>query len=81
MQKCSIMERKREKQKKTIAPLDDDGPIVHCSMGNSMQAPETLTADKKAEADAHTVQTDRRCQRHMREIAYDDCNIIFFCFS
>ena len=48
------MERKREKQKKTIAPLDDDGAIVHCIMANSVQAPEKLTADKRAKADAHT---------------------------
>ena len=56
------MERKREKTKyKNIAPLDDDdGAIAHCSMANSVQAPEKLTADKKAKTDAHTVQTDRR---------------------
>ena len=52
--------KKKRKNKKTIAPLDDDGAIVHRSMANSMQAPEKLTADKKAKADAHTVQTDRR---------------------
>ena len=51
------MERKK---RKNISPLDDDGAIVHCSMANSVQAPEKLTADKKAKADAHTVQTDRR---------------------
>ena len=42
------MKRKREKQKtknKNIAPLDDDGAIVHCSMANSVQAPEKLTAE------------------------------------
>ena len=62
MQKCYIMERNKEKKKKkkNIAPLDDDGAIVHCSMANSVQAPEKLTADKKAKADAHTVLTDRR---------------------
>ena len=58
MQQCYIMERKREKNK-NIAPLDD-GAIVHCGMANSVQAPENLTADKKAKADAHTVQTNRR---------------------
>ena len=47
------MKRKREKQK-NIAPLDDDGAIVHLSMANSVQAPEKLTADKRAKADAHT---------------------------
>ena len=43
------MERKKEKQKtkKNIAPLDDDGAIVHCSMANSVQAPEKLTAERK----------------------------------
>ena len=40
------MERKKEKQK-NIAPLDDDGAIVHCSMANSVQAPEKLTAERK----------------------------------
>ena len=49
MQKCYLME------KKNIAPLDDDGAIVHCSMANSVQALEKLTADKKVKADAHTV--------------------------
>ena len=44
-----------EKEKrKNIAPLDD-GAIVHCSKANSVQAPEKLTADKKAKADVHTV--------------------------
>ena len=48
MQKCYIMERKREKTKKeNIAPLDDDGATVHCSMANSVQAPEKLTAERK----------------------------------
>ena len=42
-----------KKEKKYIAPLDDDGAIVYCSMANSVQAPEKLT--KKAKADAHTV--------------------------
>ena len=46
MRKCYIMERKKEKQK-NIAPLDDDGAIVHCSMANSVQAPEKLTAERK----------------------------------
>ena len=43
------MERKKEKRKnkKNIAPLDDDGAIVHCSMANSVQAPEKLTAERK----------------------------------
>ena len=40
------MERKKEKQK-NIAPLDDDGAIVHCSMANIVQAPEKLTAERK----------------------------------
>ena len=52
--------KKKRKTKKSIAPLDDDGVIVHCSMANSVQAPEKLTADKKAKADVHTVQTDGR---------------------
>ena len=53
---------RKEKKKKTknIAPLDDDGASVHCSMANSVQAPENLGADKKAKADTHTVQTNRR---------------------
>ena len=41
MQKCYIMERKRERAKKqNIAPLDYDGAIEHCSMANSVQASE-----------------------------------------
>ena len=36
-----------KKEKKNIAPLDDDGAIVHCSMANSVQAPEKLTAERK----------------------------------
>ena len=49
MQKCYIIERKKEKKKtknKNIAPLDDDGAIVHCSMANSVHAPEKLTAER-----------------------------------
>ena len=45
----------RKKKEKNIAPLDDEGAIVHCSKANSVQAPEKLTADKKAKADVHTV--------------------------
>ena len=55
------MKIKGEKPKtKNIALLDHDGAIVHCSMANSVQAPEKLTADKKDKADTHTVQTGRR---------------------
>ena len=46
--------KKEKKEKKNIAPLDD-GAIVHCSMANGVQAPETLRADKNAKADAHIV--------------------------
>ena len=39
--------KKRKTKNKNIAPLDDDGAIVHCSMANSVQAPEKLTAERK----------------------------------
>ena len=47
-QRCkNVVEQKKEK--KYIAPHDDDddGAIVHCSMANSVQAPEKLTAERK----------------------------------
>ena len=56
MQKCYILERKKKREiQKDIAPLYDDRAIVHCTIANSVQALEKLTADKKAKADAHTV--------------------------
>ena len=39
--------RKTKKKTKNIAPVDDDGAIVHCSMANSVQALEKLTAERK----------------------------------
>ena len=39
--------RKTKNKGKNIAPLDDDEAIVHCSMANSVQAPEKLTAERK----------------------------------
>ena len=45
MQKSYIIERK-EKKKKYIESLDDDGTIVHCSMANGVQAPEKLNRQK-----------------------------------
>ena len=46
--------KEKKKRTKNIAPLDD-GASVHCSMANSVQALEKLTADKRVKADAHTV--------------------------
>ena len=47
--------KEKKKEQKTLhLSLDDDGASVHCSMANSVQAPEKLTADKRAKADAHT---------------------------
>ena len=55
-QRCrNVMSCKEKENRKDYIALFDDGAIVHCSMANGVQALEKLTADKKANADSHTV--------------------------